>query len=54
LGQAPNGLQGGQLLGLLVSLREVLPYDLSYEIGDAPPLLLGDLGQGLVLLGFEQ
>jgi hypothetical protein len=54
LGQTLNGLRGPQLLGSLAPLCEVLPYDLANEIGNAPPFLLGDFGQGLVLFGFQQ
>jgi hypothetical protein len=54
LGQPFNGLQGSQLLGLLVSFSEMLPYDLSHQVRDAPAFLLSYLGQCLVLLGFQQ
>jgi hypothetical protein len=54
LGQPFNGLQGSHLLGLLASLGEMLPYDLSHQVRNASPFLVSDLGQGLVLLGFQQ
>lgn len=53
LGQPFNCLQGSRLLVLLAFLGQVLLYDLSHQVRDAPPFLLGDLGQGLMLLGFE-
>lgn len=54
LGQSFNCLQGSRLLVLLASLGQVLLYDLAHQVRDAPPFLLGDLGQGLMLLGSQQ
>ena len=54
LDQSLKRPQGAQVLGLLTSVSEVQPHDLSDQIGDAPAFSLGNIHQGLVLLGLKQ